>query len=55
MTIAFAASAKKNKIRHARFPMRKVLGLKCDLNVDTCVAIMNDLRYSQVGSINVTM
>ena len=35
--------------------MRKVLGVKCDLNVDTCVAIMNDLRYSQVGSINVTM
>ena len=42
------ASAKKNKIRHARFPMKKVIGLKEDLNVETCVAIMNDMKYSQV-------
>ena len=41
------ANAKKNKIRHARFPMKKVIGLKEDLNVETCVAIMNDMKYSQ--------
>ena len=39
--------AKKNKIRHARFPMKRVIGMKADLNVETCVAIMTDLKYSQ--------
>ena len=43
------ASAKKNKIRHARFPMKKVIGLTADLNVEVCVAIMNDLKASQVN------
>ena len=41
------ANAKKHKIRHARFPMKRVIGMKADLNVETCVAIMNDLKYSQ--------
>jgi len=41
------ASAKKLNIRHARFPMRKTIGIQADLNVETCVAIMNDLKASQ--------
>ena len=41
------ANAKKHKIRHARFPMKRVIGMKADLNVETCVAIMNDMKYSQ--------
>jgi len=41
------ANAKKERIRHARFPMKKVLGISGDLNVETCVAIMNDLKASQ--------
>ena len=42
------ANAKKERIRHARFPMKKVIGVSADLNVETCVAIMNDLKASQV-------
>jgi len=38
------SAAKKRKIRHARFPMTRVMGLHCDLNIDTCVAIMNDFK-----------
>jgi len=41
------ANAKKERIRHARFPMKKVIGVSADLNVETCVAIMNDLKASQ--------
>jgi len=41
------SSAKRNKIRHAAFPMRKTIGLKADLNVETCVGIMTDLKASQ--------
>ena len=40
------ANAKRNKIRHARFPMKKTIGLTADLNVETCVAIMADMKYS---------
>jgi len=40
------ANAKRNKIRHARFPMRRTIGLVADLNVETCIAILNDLKYS---------
>jgi len=36
--------AKKLKIRHARFPMRQALGMQSALNIDTCVAIMNDFK-----------
>jgi len=39
-------AAKKMNIRHARFPMRQVIGLHHELNIDTCVAIMNDLKDS---------
>jgi hypothetical protein len=42
------ANAKKLNIRHARFPMRRTLGIQAELNVETCVAIMNDLKASQV-------
>ena len=45
------ANAKKLKIRHARFPMRRTIGLQADLNVETCVAIMNDMKASQVKQI----
>jgi len=38
------SAAKKHKIRHARLPMTRVMGMRCDLNIDTCVAIMNDVR-----------
>jgi len=38
------SEAKKCKIRHARFPMTRVMGMHCDLNIDTCVAIMNDVK-----------
>ena len=38
------SAAKRLRIRHARFPMRQHLGLTGDLNVDSCVAIMNDLK-----------
>ena len=48
LNAAFMANAKKERIRHARFPMKKVLGITGDLNVETCVAIMNDLKASQV-------
>ena len=40
------ANAKRNQIRHARFPMKKTIGLAADLNVETCVAIMADMKYS---------
>ena len=40
------ANAKRNQIRHARFPMKKTLGLTADLNVESCVAIMADMKYS---------
>ena len=40
------ANAKRNKIRHARFPMRKTIGLTAELNVEVCIAIMNDMKYS---------
>merc|ERR1719481_1097320 len=38
------SAAKRMKIRHARFPMRQNIGLVADLNVDTCVSILNDLK-----------
>jgi len=40
------SAAKRLRIRHARFPMRQHLGLTGDLNVDSCVAIMNDLKVT---------
>ena len=42
--------------RGHRFPMRQTLGLTAELNVETCVAILNDLMVSRgvfvVGSQN---
>ena len=47
-SLFLSAAAKRDGIRHARFPMKQVLGLKAELNVETCVAIMADYKYSQV-------
>jgi len=41
------SAAKRHRIRHARFPMRQNLGLTAELNVETCVAILNDLMATQ--------
>jgi len=38
------SAAKKMNIRHARFPLRQVLGMQFDLNIDTCVTILNDIK-----------
>jgi len=38
--------AKRHKIRHARLPMKRVMGIKADLNIDTCLAIMCDMKAS---------
>jgi len=38
--------AKRLKIRHARLPMKRVKGIKADLNIDTCLAIMADMKAS---------
>ena len=43
------ADAKRHNVRHARFPMRKTIGLHADLNVESCVAIMCDLKASNVS------
>eukprot|EP00088_Acartia_fossae_P025086 TRINITY_DN25947_c0_g1_i1.p1 TRINITY_DN25947_c0_g1~~TRINITY_DN25947_c0_g1_i1.p1 ORF type:complete len:292 (-),score=26.29 TRINITY_DN25947_c0_g1_i1:8-790(-) len=40
------SAAKKNNIRHARFPTKQVLGYSVELNIETCVAIMKDLKAS---------
>ena len=40
------SEAKKQNIRHARLPMKRVLGLHRELNVDTCVAIMADFKFT---------
>jgi len=39
--------AKRQGIRHARFPMKRIINLKAELNVDTCVAIMCDMKATQ--------
>jgi len=44
------AKAKRLNIRHARFPLKKTLGLTCELNVDACVGIMCDMKgYNDWG------
>ena len=43
------AAAKKERIRHARFPLKNVMGLHADLNIETCVAIMTDYRATGVS------
>jgi len=39
--------AKRQGIRHARFPMKRILEIKADLNVETCVAILCDMKAHQ--------
>lgn len=39
--------AKRQGIRHARFPMKRIMNLKAELNIDTCVAVMCDMKASQ--------
>jgi len=39
--------AKQAGIRHARLPMRKVLGFTSSLNIDACVPILNDFRNTK--------
>jgi len=41
------SAAKRLKIRHARFPMKKTIGFTRELNIDTCVNILNDLKEYQ--------
>ena len=41
------STAKKEKIRHARLPMKRTLGLARELNVDHCVAIMADFKFTK--------
>ena len=41
------SAAKKEGIRHARLPMKRTLGISNELNVDHCVAIMADFKYSK--------
>jgi len=41
------SAAKKEGIRHARLPMKRTLGINKELNVDHCVAIMADFKYSK--------
>ena len=60
------AKAKRLNIRHARllpdfytvftgypcrFPLKKTLGLTCELNVDACVGIMCDMKGYNVSVI----
>ena len=39
--------AKQAGIRHARLPMRKVLGFTSALNIDACLPILNDFRNTR--------
>eukprot|EP00096_Caligus_rogercresseyi_P007272 TRINITY_DN25088_c0_g1_i1.p1 TRINITY_DN25088_c0_g1~~TRINITY_DN25088_c0_g1_i1.p1 ORF type:complete len:547 (-),score=152.32 TRINITY_DN25088_c0_g1_i1:451-2091(-) len=39
--------AKKQGIRHARLPMKKIIGINAQLNIDHMVAIMCEWRYSR--------
>ena len=40
------SQAKKQNIRHARLPMKRFLGISRELNVDHCVAIMSDFKFT---------
>ena len=41
------SAAKKQGIRHARLPMKRTLGITKELNVDHCVAILADYKFSK--------
>lgn len=38
------AQAKRHKIRHARFPLKRALGVQAEMNVDACVGVMCDMK-----------
>jgi len=38
------ARAKRLGIRHARFPLKKTLGVQAEMNVDACVGVMCDMK-----------
>merc|ERR1712080_165859 len=38
------AKAKRLKIRHARFPLKRTIGMNCEMNVDACVGAMCDMK-----------
>lgn len=38
------AQAKRHKIRHARFPLKKTIGVQAEMNVDACVGVMCDMK-----------
>ena len=40
------SQAKKQKIRHARLPMKRIIGINRELNIDHCVAIMADFKFT---------
>ncbi len=40
------SAAKKYNIRHARFPTRHVFGVQPALDINTCVAILNDMKVN---------
>ena len=39
--------ARSNDMRHARFPMKRVLGMHAELNVDTAINVMADLKNNR--------
>ena len=39
--------AKQEGIRHARLPMKRVLGYSAALNIDACVPVLNDFRNTK--------
>ena len=41
------SAAKRQRIRHARLPMRRTIGVTKELNVDHVVAIMADYKFSK--------
>jgi len=38
------AKAKRHKIRHARFPLKRTIGIQAEMNVDACVGVMCDMK-----------
>ena len=39
--------AKKERIRHAQLPLRRVIGMQCVLNIETMVAVLCDYRLTR--------
>ena len=41
------STAKKENIRHARLPMKRIIGVTKELNVDHCLGIMADFKFTK--------